>query len=352
MVAQPALRSELSALMLGDEMPNLIFHGTSGACKSAAATALLRSKFGADFPMCVLELNASDERNLKVLRDRVAEFTRSSVLLPSGAGVQRKVVVLDESDSLTPDSQAYLRHVIEASTHTRFVLVCNYIDKIHEALRSRCCVIFFPKLLPDAVQQVVSRVCAAERLQMSAEALALLVDAADGDLRRALTLLQTAATFSEPQRKARRFHGSDISDTAPVGAGDVCRAAGRPTPEVLREFLASMRSVSLRASCASMFELQQRCSCPLPDVLWALYNAMVGADGAAINPREPRFRTLLDRFTVAETESMTLGSEDKCVLAYAAAAIWRHYRAVPDSATQPSEAFGTLVQAPVHRFSL
>jgi DNA polymerase III delta prime subunit len=227
---------------------------------------------------------------------------------------QRKVVVLDEADSLTPDSQSYLRHMLEGASSTRFILICNFVDKMHDALRSRCCMVHFPKLPDEAVLGVVARVVEAEGLLVDADALGVLIDASDGDMRRALMLLQTAGNYS------KAVPGSDR-----IGIAHVCRAAGSPTPGAVDEFLGRIGGASLAEACALTIDFQRSHHCPLPDVLWALYTRLKEPTGP-LSETETGSIAKNDKWTarlaLAESESMILGSEDVCVLAHVASTIW------------------------------
>ncbi len=165
------------------EVPT-VMHNTT------AATAIAREVYGEDnWRGNFLELNASDQRGIDVVRDRIKGFARSSF------GGDFRIVFLDEADSLTDDAQSALRRTMEQfSDNTRFILSCNYSSKIIDPIQSRCAVFRFSPLSDDAVAAQVREIAAAEGIEVTDAGVDALVYAADGDMRRAINSLQAAAT--------------------------------------------------------------------------------------------------------------------------------------------------------------
>ncbi|SDF00192.1 LAGLIDADG-like domain-containing protein [Halorubrum xinjiangense] len=165
------------------EVPT-VMHNTT------AATAIAREIYGEDnWRGNFLELNASDQRGIDVVRDRIKGFARSSF------GGDFRIVFLDESDSLTDDAQSALRRTMEQfSDNTRFILSCNYSSKIIDPIQSRCAVFRFSPLSDEAVGGMVREIAAAEGIEVTDAGVDALVYAADGDMRRAINSLQAAAT--------------------------------------------------------------------------------------------------------------------------------------------------------------
>jgi DNA polymerase III delta prime subunit len=160
---------------------------------TTAATAIARALYGDDWRGNFLELNASDERGIDVVRDRIKNFARSSF-----GGYDYHLIFLDEADSLTSDAQSALRRTMEQfSDNTRFILSCNYSSKIIDPIQSRCAVFRFSPLADDAVRQQVEDIAAAEGIETTSDGVDALVYAADGDMRRAINALQAAATTGE-----------------------------------------------------------------------------------------------------------------------------------------------------------
>jgi replication factor C small subunit len=176
-----------------DDLPHLLFAGPAGTGKTTSATAIAREIYGDDWRGNFLELNASDQRGIDVVRDRIKNFARASF-----GGYDHRIVFLDEADSLTDDAQSALRRTMEQfSDNTRFVLSCNYSSRIIDPIQSRCAVFRFSPLDDEAVAAQVEAIAAAEGIDLTADGLDALVYAAAGDMRRAINALQAAATTGE-----------------------------------------------------------------------------------------------------------------------------------------------------------
>ena len=173
-----------------NDLPHLLFAGPAGVGKTTCAVAIAREIYGDDWRSNFLELNASDERGIDVVRDRIKSFARSSF-----GGYDYRVIFLDEADSLTDDAQSALRRTMEQfSDNTRFVLSCNYSSKIIDPIQSRCAVFRFSPLSDDAIERQVREIADAEGIEVTDDGVEALVYAADGDMRRAINSLQAAAT--------------------------------------------------------------------------------------------------------------------------------------------------------------
>ncbi|KAJ1729105.1 Subunit of heteropentameric Replication factor C (RF-C) [Coemansia biformis] len=178
-------------------LPHLLFYGPPGTGKTSTILALARDMYGPEAIRArVLELNASDERGIGVVREKVKNFARVAVgqADPGYSSPPYKIVILDEADSMTTDAQSALRRIMEKYSHvTRFCLVCNYVSRIIEPLASRCAKFRFKSLPRDLAVTRVNHVAQAEGVACRDGAVQALVDYSEGDLRRAMMSLQSAS---------------------------------------------------------------------------------------------------------------------------------------------------------------
>ncbi|WP_276245852.1 replication factor C small subunit [Haladaptatus sp. YSMS36] len=183
----------LKSYVAKNDLPHLLFSGPAGVGKTTSAVAIARELYGDDWRENFLELNASDERGIDVVRDRIKNFARASF-----GGYDYRIIFLDEADSLTSDAQSALRRTMEQfSNNTRFILSCNYSSRIIDPIQSRCAVFRFAPLDDAAVADQIRRIAENEGIPVTDEGIEALVYAADGDMRKAINALQAAAVMGE-----------------------------------------------------------------------------------------------------------------------------------------------------------
>lgn len=190
-VGHVTIVSRLQSYAKHRNVPNMMFTGPAGVGKTSAAVALARELFADDFERNFLELNASDERGIDVVRNTIKDFARTLAF-----NTAFKIIFLDESDALTSDAQQALRRTMEKYTKTcRFILSCNYSSRILEPIQSRCVVFRFKPLSAEDISNQIRFVAEREKLSLDAKALDALVYLSEGDLRKAINTLQAAAAL-------------------------------------------------------------------------------------------------------------------------------------------------------------
>ncbi|MFA6399794.1 MAG: replication factor C small subunit, partial [archaeon] len=174
-------------------LPNMMFSGPAGTGKTSSAIALAKELFGTNFEQNFLELNASDDRGIDVVRNTIKDFARTLAF-----DSDFKIIFLDECDALTQDAQQALRRTMEKYTKTcRFILSCNYSSKILEPIQSRCVIYRFKPLGAKEVEKQVGHVANLEKIHVDEKAIVAVNYVCQGDMRKALNILQAASTLDK-----------------------------------------------------------------------------------------------------------------------------------------------------------
>ncbi|KAK4685122.1 replication factor C subunit 2/4, partial [Tremellales sp. Uapishka_1] len=170
-------------------VPHIIISGMPGIGKTTSIHCLAHALLGDAYKEGVLELNASDERGIDVVRNKIKSFAQRKVTLPPG---RHKIVILDEADSMTAGAQQALRRTMEIySNTTRFALACNMSNKIIEPIQSRCAILRYSKLRDAEVMKRLMEICEMEKVQSNPKGLEALIFTAEGDMRQAINNLQS-----------------------------------------------------------------------------------------------------------------------------------------------------------------
>jgi replication factor C small subunit len=194
-VDQKEIVERLKSFAKSKNVPHCIFAGPPGTGKTTAAICLSRDLFGEAYREHVMELNASDERGIDVVREKVKTFARSKSI----GEIPFRIMILDEADNMTSDAQQALRRTMERYTETcRFVLCANYSGKIIEPIQSRCAPFRFSHLPREEHDRFLKIIAEKENVKLLAEGVDAIFDVCGGDLRRAINTLQAAASLGKP----------------------------------------------------------------------------------------------------------------------------------------------------------
>jgi replication factor C small subunit len=191
MVDREEIVNRFRSFVKDKNLPHLLLVGPAGVGKTTSILCLARDLYGAGYQNYVLELNASDERGIDVIRDKVKNFARTSAI---ASEVSFKILILDEADSLTTAAQHALRRTMEVYTRTcRFCLIGNYSENIIDPIQSRCSVFRYGPLAEQDVKNYVTMIAQKEGVKLIPEGLDAVFEASGGDMRKATNLLQAAA---------------------------------------------------------------------------------------------------------------------------------------------------------------
>lgn len=234
-------------------LPHMLFYGPPGTGKTSTVLALAKQLYGPRlYKLRVLELNASDERGILIVRQKIKNFARLTVSNPTSEDLRDypcppyKIIILDEADSMTNDAQSALRRTMENySLVTRFCLICNYITRIIDPLASRCSKFRFRSLDNENALLRLQYVVEAENVPLSGnDVLEEIIKVSGGDLRKAITYLQLAARLSV-----------SLDNSEPITAGRIREIAGVIDEALIDKILNTLRSKDNKAIAAQVEEV-------------------------------------------------------------------------------------------------
>jgi replication factor C small subunit len=218
MVDREEIVSRFKSFVKDKNLPHLLLVGPAGVGKTTSILCLARDLYGPSYQSYTLELNASDERGIDVIRDKVKNFARTAAI---ASEVSFKILILDEADSLTTAAQHALRRTMEVYTRTcRFCLIGNYSENIIDPIQSRCSVFRFSPLAEQDVKNYVTTIAKKEGVKLIPEGLDAVFEASQGDMRKATNLLQAVAATQ-----------GEVDDIA------VYSVLGKVSPQRVREMI-------------------------------------------------------------------------------------------------------------------
>lgn len=222
-------------------LPHLLFYGPPGTGKTSTIVALARDLYGKNYSNMVLELNASDDRGIDVVRNQIKEFASTRQIFSRGF----KLIILDEADAMTSAAQNALRRIIEKYTkNTRFCILANYAHKLTPALVSRCTRFRFQPLPSVAIERRIANVLVHENLKLTPDAKEALLALSKGDMRRVLNVLQACKATMARTKETATDETSGVATTGEtqdeITEDTVYECCGAPRPGDLRAVLKSI----------------------------------------------------------------------------------------------------------------
>ena len=236
-------------MLTGLKLPHMLFYGPPGTGKTSTILALAKELYGPEFMKSrVLELNASDERGISIVREKVKDFARMQLTNPAPGYKEKypcppfKIIILDEADSMTQDAQSALRRTMETySKITRFCLICNYVTRIIDPLASRCSKFRFKSLDQGNVERRLEEIAENEGVQLEDGAVQALIRCSEGDLRKAITFLQSAARLVGASAGGEKNGDTMDVDSRPVTVKIVEDIAGIIPEKTIDKLVTAMR---------------------------------------------------------------------------------------------------------------
>ncbi|XP_065830400.1 replication factor C subunit 5-like [Oscarella lobularis] len=195
LISHQEILGTIERFIEGDKLPHLLFYGPPGTGKTSTILACARKLYSdKQFGSMVLELNASDDRGIGIVRGPILSFASTKTIFRSGF----KLVILDEADAMTRDAQNALRRIVEKYTeNTRFCFICNYLSKIIPALQSRCTRFRFGPLTVEQMKPRLEHIIREEKVTVTDDGVKALLTLAKGDMRRSINVLQSTSMAYE-----------------------------------------------------------------------------------------------------------------------------------------------------------
>lgn len=252
--------STLKEFVKKKQFPHLLLSGPPGTGKTSTIMSCAKELYKDNYPVMVLDINASEERGIDVVRNKIKNFiTTKGVFLEEGAALF-KLVILDEADAMTLDAQSMLVNIMEKHTlNARFCLICNYIKKINPAIQSRCTIFKFAPLKRKFIENKIKSIADIIGFNVTKDGINTLIKISNGDMRKVINTLQAT----------HMAFGKNVSES------NINKCAGYPLPEDIKQISEILESKSIKEAYREVYKIVKQNAYSLMDVIHELFNRKI-----------------------------------------------------------------------------
>jgi replication factor C subunit 3/5 len=249
----------LKKFIANNYFPHLLLSGPPGTGKTSAIMACARQLYGDNYSLMVLDINASEERGIEVVRNKIKDFICTKAIFLQDKTNTFKLVILDEADAMTSDAQAMLVSFIERySINVRFCLICNYINKISLPIQSRCTPFKFSPLNKVDIAKKITEVTQKNKLKITNDGIDTLIKTSRGDMRKVLNVLQVTSMAH-----------TDITSK------NITTCIGYPTPDDMNKIFTALTTKSYNACYEEVTKIIEKNGYALSDILTELVDIVI-----------------------------------------------------------------------------
>lgn len=296
-------------------LPHLLFYGPAGTGKTSTILAIARKYYYEDFENMVMILNASQERGIETVRNRIKQFVTTFGMPKNPKTLPFKLIILDEIDAMTDDAQAILRKVIEKHvSNVRFCFICNYLKKINPAIQSRCIIFRFKPVSREYLIGFVTTVCENENIQITSNALDLVIRRAGGDMRKLLNVLQSVYMYNQTLMGSGSGSGTGPPHTIKIKESSVSKILSCPTDKKIRQILNSVQTEPLVKSYLLVKQMVLDDGIVLGELIDFIYeyfiNSIIECDTSVIKYPITRSTSILKNMSIVNENLVNSNDEN------------------------------------------